>query len=75
MGAVGGQPPAATRPEVASEVRDISRGVSCWLKTVSAFPHGPAATSSRGIDQTNWFRMDREFYDACLDPRDYRPRW
>ena len=60
--------------EVAREVRDISRSVERWLKVVSAFPHGPRATSSRGIDRTDWFRMDREFYDACLDPRDYRPR-
>ena len=60
--------------EVAREVRDISRSANRWLKVVSAFPHGPAASSGRGIDRTDWFRMDREFYDACLDPRDYRPR-
>ena len=33
--------------EVAGEVRDISRGAERWLKVVSAFPHGPNATSSR----------------------------
>ena len=60
--------------EVAREVRDISRSAERWLKMVSAFPHGATATSTRGIDRTDWFRMDREFYDACLDPRDYRPR-
>ena len=60
--------------EVAWEFRDISRSADRWLKVVSAFPHGPNATSTRGIDRTDWFRMDREFYDACLDPRDYRPR-
>ena len=60
--------------EVAREVRDISRSAERWLKVVSAFPHGASATSARGIDRTDWFRMDREFYDACLDPRDYRPR-
>ena len=60
--------------EVAREVRDISRTRDLWLKVVSAFPHGPGATSSRGIDRTDWFRMDSEFYDSCLDPRDYRPR-
>ena len=56
--------------EVAGEVRDISRSADRWLKVVSAFPHGPNATSTRGIDRSDWFRMDREFYDACLDPRD-----
>ena len=60
--------------EVAQEVRDISRRANHWLKVVCAFPHGPNATASRGIDRTDWFRMDREFYDGCLDPRDYRPR-
>ena len=60
--------------EVAREVRDIARSEGKWLKIVSAFPHGPNATSTRGIDGTDWFRMDREFYDACLDARDYRPR-
>ena len=56
--------------EVTGEVRDISRSADRWLKVVSAFPHGPNATSTRGIDRSDWFRMDREFYDACLDPRD-----
>ena len=60
--------------EVAWEIRDIARATGRWLKVVSAFPHGPNATATRGIDRTDWFRMDREFYDGCLDPRDYRPR-
>ena len=59
--------------EVAREIRDIARAQGRWLKIVSAFPHGPQATAPRGINGTDWFRMDRGFYDACLDPRDYRP--
>ncbi len=59
--------------EVAGEVRDISRSVARWLKVASAFPRGPGATSTRGIDRTDWFPMGQHFYDACLDPRDYRP--
>ncbi len=58
--------------EVAREVRDISRTYGRQFTVVSAFPVGPRATSKRGIDQTKWFRMNRAFYDACLDPRDYR---
>ncbi len=61
--------------EVALEVRDIARAQGRWLKIVSAFPHGDHATSVRGINRTDWFRMDRAFYDAGLDPRDYRPDW
>jgi hypothetical protein len=60
--------------EVASEVKDIARSSRRWIKVVSAFPDSPAATARRGIDGTDWFRMDQVFYDACLDPRDYRPK-
>lgn len=60
--------------EVASEVRDMARAQGRWLKAVSAFPDSRSATSKRGIDRTDWFRMNREFYNACLDPRDYRPK-
>lgn len=59
--------------EVAREIRAISRSEGRWLKVVSAFPSGSRATASRGIDKTDWFRMDEAFYNACLDPRDYRP--
>lgn len=59
--------------EVAEEVRDISRAENRWLKIVSAFPYGPKALRNRGINGTDWFRMDKAFYDACLDPLDYRP--
>ena len=30
--------------------------------------------SLRGIDKTDWIRIDRATYDACLDRRNYRPR-
>lgn len=60
--------------EVADEVRQIAREQNRWMKLVSAFPSGPNATSSRGINKTDWFLISREIYDACLDPRDYRPK-
>jgi uncharacterized LabA/DUF88 family protein len=60
--------------EVADDIREIARSQQRWMKIVSAFPSGPNATASRGINKTDWFRMDQEFYDACLDPRDYRPK-
>ena len=59
--------------EVAREIRDISQEKERWIKIVSAFPFGPNASSTRGINRTDWFRIDQELYDACLDPRDYRP--
>jgi len=45
-----------------------------WIKIASAFPDSPTASYRRGIDRTDWCRIDRATYDACLDPRDYRPK-
>ena len=58
--------------EVADEIRYIARSENRWLKIASAFPVSPTASATRGINQTDWFRMDQAFYDACLDHRDYR---
>ena len=61
--------------EVAQEIRMISREQHRWIKAACAFPHGPGATARRGIDRTDWLHSDRATYDACLDRRDYRPRF
>ena len=58
--------------EVADEIRYIARSENRWLKIASAFPVSPTASATRGINKTDWFRMDQAFYDACLDHRDYR---
>ena len=58
--------------EVADEIRYIAHAENRWLKIASAFPTSPTASATRGINQTDWFRMDQAFYDACLDHRDYR---
>lgn len=60
--------------EVAAEVRVISAEQSRWMKIASAFPVSPTARNRRGIDKTDWIQIDRATYDACLDPRDYRPK-
>ena len=60
--------------EAAQEVQSIAQETGRWIKVASAFPTGPRATATRGIDRTDWFRLDRAFYDACLDPLDYRPK-
>jgi uncharacterized LabA/DUF88 family protein len=59
--------------EIVQEIYEISNEQSRWIVVACAFPSGPKATSTRGIDKTDWFRMDRTFYDQCLDHRDYRP--
>ena len=59
--------------EVADEIKYIARSENRWLKVVSAFPDNSAVARQRGINGTEWFRMNQSFYDACLDPWDYRP--
>lgn len=60
--------------EVAAEIREIAREQSRWIKVASAFPCSPASRNARGIDKTDWIRIDRAAYDACLDRRDYRAK-
>lgn len=60
--------------EVVLEVREIAKEQNRWLEICCPFPYGPAATSGRGINNTQWFKMDETFYNACLDPADYRPK-
>jgi len=59
--------------EVAAEIRVIARVQNRWIKVASAFPSSPAARNRRGINNTDWIPVDRTMYDACIDPRDYRP--
>lgn len=59
--------------EVADEVRLISLEQDRWIRIVSAFPCGPKSTNQRGINGTDWIRIDKATYDLSLDTRDYRP--
>lgn len=58
--------------ELGRWIRRVSDQQNRNIKMVSAFP----ADSDRihGIKGMSHFRITREFYDACIDPRDYRPR-
>jgi uncharacterized LabA/DUF88 family protein len=58
--------------EVAEEIRVIAREQNRWIKIACAFPSSPTSRSRCGIDKTDWIRIDRATYDACLDRRDYR---
>lgn len=57
---------------VSSLIRRIAQAQRRWIKIASAFPDGPARRNRRGINRTDWIRIDRSCYDRCLDPRDYR---
>lgn len=60
--------------EVAAEVRSLAREHNRWVKMACAFPDSPTLRNRRGINGTDWVRIDRATYDACIDPADYRPR-
>ncbi|MFZ4778373.1 MAG: NYN domain-containing protein [Terrimicrobiaceae bacterium] len=60
--------------EVADEIRMIAEGQGRWLKIACAFPSSPTSLNRRGINGTDWIRIDRTLYDSCLDTRDYRPK-
>jgi uncharacterized LabA/DUF88 family protein len=59
--------------EVADELRTIAALSKRWIKMTSAFPYSPAY-KTKGIDKTDWIRIERSDYDKCLDTRDYRPK-
>ena len=60
--------------EVADEIRAIAKEKDRWIKMASAFPISPTSRNKRGINKTDWVPIDRQMYDACIDPRDYRPK-
>ena len=60
--------------EVADEVRALARELGRWIKVACAFPDSPSASNKRGVNKTDWIRIDRAVYDACIDPRDYRSK-
>ncbi|MGB6874963.1 MAG: NYN domain-containing protein [Candidatus Acidiferrales bacterium] len=60
--------------EVAEEIRVLASEQNRWIKIVSAFPSSPASRNRRGINKTDWIRIDRATYDACIDRRDYRQK-
>lgn len=58
--------------EVAEEIRVIAQEQDRWIKVACVFPVSPTTRNRRGINKTDWIKIDRTTYDACLDSRDYR---
>lgn len=52
--------------ETADEIRSLAEAKDRWTSLARAFPVSPTCDNRRGID--------RDTYDACLDPDDYRMR-
>ena len=60
--------------EVADEIRLLAQEQGRWIKIASAFPTSRKANNTRGVQKTDWIKIDQATYDSCLDPRDYRPK-
>ncbi len=60
--------------EAVQDVKKISMLQNRWIKSACAFPVSPTVPKTRGINGTDWIRIDRPTYDACIDPNDYRPK-
>jgi uncharacterized LabA/DUF88 family protein len=58
--------------EVADDVRKISMNQSRWIKIASAFPISPTSRNTRGINKTDWIKINKDMYDSCIDKNDYR---
>jgi len=62
--------------EVADEIRIIAKEQDRWIKMASAFCYSPTSQNRRGVNKTDWLKIERVLYDACIDPKDYRsPIW
>jgi uncharacterized LabA/DUF88 family protein len=60
--------------ELGDDIRRIARRSDRWIKLASAYPNSPTSRNRRGINGTDWIKIDRATYDKCLDPNDYRPK-
>jgi hypothetical protein len=60
--------------EAVEDVKLIARHQDRWIRLICAFPLSPTSRNRRGIDKTDWIRIDRTLYDTCIDTRDYRPK-
>ena len=60
--------------EAVEDVKKIAQLQNRWIKIACAFPISPTVPKTRGINGTDWVRIDRATYDTCLDPNDYRPK-
>lgn len=52
--------------------RMLAREQGRTLTVESAFPVGPGTVNRRGLPGTNWILIEKNLYDRCIDPRDYR---
>lgn len=58
--------------EAVDEMKRIAAETGRWIKVTCSFPFSPTTKNRRGVDKTDWIKIDRMTYDACIDKRDYR---
>ena len=58
----------------AKDAKLIARQQNRWIRLACAFPCSPVSRNRRGVDKTDWIRIERATYDRCIDRRDYRPK-
>lgn len=60
--------------EASDEVKTISVEQDRWIKCACAFPASLTVPKARGVNGTEWVKIDKVLYDQCVDQRDYRPK-
>jgi uncharacterized LabA/DUF88 family protein len=58
--------------EAVDEIRSIARHQGRHVTVACPFPVGPGTTNTRGINGTDWIRLDAALWQQCIDPTDYR---
>jgi uncharacterized LabA/DUF88 family protein len=58
--------------EVVDEIRQIAISQKRPMRVASAFPLGPGTQNRRGINGAMWIQINKQMYDNCIDPIDYR---
>lgn len=60
--------------EAADEIKAIAKSQGRWVLVACGFPVSPVTPSERGINGARWIKIDRQTYDQCIDPVDYRQK-
>lgn len=58
--------------EAVDEIKEQAFISDKWIKLASAFPDSLLSKNKRGVNGTDWIRIDEKLYTSCLDPNDYR---
>ena len=57
--------------EVVDEIKRLARKQSRWIRLACAYPSG-GRNSPRGVNGTDWIKIDEPTYQSCIDPNYYR---